>query len=167
MAPDFFIGERPDRPVIRFTTPLPTLIRHHGSATTFLFRVPGFVGEHPLFHQCGTFPSLPPHFLDACTFSLGPLLLQAFDLIEQKVSREDSILSLLPRALAFYTDSSRLVVQHNAGGRLVDVLTARSSGMNEGLLEIAFANAERSHSPFELRQFVRRATDGVHASAYG
>jgi hypothetical protein len=68
-----------------------------------------------------------------------------FDRVEQSLPRELAIHRLRTRILDRYADSARPMAQGHRGGDFVYILTTRSAGPRECLLQIDIAHAEPRH----------------------
>lgn len=113
------------------------------------------VVEHALFGATTAFAFLPADFLDAGTLGIHVTFFEGFDLVEQKAAREVAIESLGAGGLAFDLEPCRTVEQHYAGGGLVDVLPAVSTGTDEHFFNVGFAHAECRHALHKLGFLLR------------
>ena len=90
-----------------------------------------FVCQHSLFGGMAAAPFLSAKLFDACLLRSAAASLEGFDLVEQKLAREGTILPLLPRDLALHLNSRRTMKQLNARRRFVHILPAMSTRANE------------------------------------
>lgn len=104
------------------------------------------VSEDALLGGAAASAFLPAQFLDALPLSVGSLAPRGLDLIEEQLSGEDTVLSLLTGGLTLDLNARRPMHEHHARGDLVHVLPAVSAGAHKGLLDVALANAERNHA---------------------
>jgi len=123
-----------------------------------------FVREHSVLGPLATLAFLPPNLFDLCALCRDESSLLLFDFVEQQTARQQPIQSLLPRRLAFYLNSRRTVMQHDAGGGLVDVLATVPSRPDEAFFDLAFLDSQLSHSLSQLRLFIIRDRIRIHAA---
>src|SRR5882724_11470148 len=65
------------------------------------------------------------------------------DLVGQQRARDEEVRTLAALALALHEGAARPMNEHDAGRDLVDVLAALAARVDEALVEIVLANAER------------------------
>lgn len=123
----------------------------------------GFVGQHLLFRAPAAPALLATQFFEPGALRLLALLLPGFELVQQELKGEHTVESLLTRGLALDLQSGRAVNQHHTRGRLVDVLSAVSTGADEGLFDLGLAHAQRGHAVRKLRFL--SGTGRVHAGS--
>jgi hypothetical protein len=122
----------------------------------------GLVRKHLIPGAAGTFA-----FLAADAFNLGALggdeaALPFLNLVQQQSPGDVAIESLLARFLAFHLQPRRAMNQHDARGRLVDVLAAVAAGAHEAFLDVRFAHAQFGHAPRELCFFFQTDRECAH-----
>jgi hypothetical protein len=108
------------------------------------------VGEHSFFGAATSPAPLPAEFLDAGFFREhlpGP---QLFNFVQQQPPGDESIKSLLARALALDLQAGRSMQQHHARRRFVDILPAMSARPHKSLLDIRIAHTQDGHPLGEL-----------------
>src|SRR5262245_22023441 len=112
-----------------------------------------------------TLSFLSPDFFQAIALGVATGFALGFKAVEQLVSREETIESLLAGRLTFDLNAGGPMSQHDARGDLVDVLTAVSARANEGFVEINLANAERGHPLGELIFFFQADGERAHETS--
>jgi len=110
----------------------------------------GFVSEHPFLGAAAFLALLTADFFDAGYFRRHPAGLQLFNFIEQQPPGKESIESLLTRCLALDLETSWPVEQHDARGRLVDILAAMSPGPHKSLFYVGLSHSQSGHALGEL-----------------
>lgn len=113
-----------------------------------------FLGEHAFLRAPAAPKFLTPEFFNAGPFSGGALLAHGLEFVEQQFAGEETVESLLAGLLTFDLNSTGTVQEHHAGSNLVDVLTAVTTGTDEGLFDVRFTDAEGGHALSKLRFFV-------------
>jgi len=92
---------------------------------------------------------LSAKFFHARLFRCAAAFLDGFDLVEQELARDGTILPLLSRGLAFHLDTRRTMKQLHARRRFVHVLSAMPSGADERFFYVRFTHAESRHAAGE------------------
>src|SRR5262249_43706323 len=127
-------------------TCLIVMIKTHGGSAGFLFRLVALIREQ---FQLGASRSLSFPAADPGNLLLGrssdPSLLR-LDLIQQDSSRQKTIEGLRALSLALHTNARGPMVEHDAGGRLIDVLTSGARRPNKLFLDVLFADAQGLHA---------------------
>ena len=91
----------------------------------------GFVGEDALLGPATPAAFLAAYFFKAFTFRIRAAFTEALNFIQKQLASKQTVLTLLPRGLAFDLQAGGTMEQHDAGGRLVDILPAVSARADE------------------------------------
>src|SRR5262245_24848747 len=127
-------------------TSLIVMVRTHGGSAGFLFRLVALIRE-----QFKLGASRPLSFLTA---DPGNLLLGRgtdpselrFDLIQQDSSRQKTIEGLRALSLALHTNTRGSMMEHDAGGGLIYLLTTGTRRPNKLFLDVLFPDTQGLHA---------------------
>lgn len=114
----------------------------------------GFLGKHAFLCALAAGAFLASDFFDPGALGGGAFFAEGFNFIDKQLASEKAVETLLASFLAFDLNAGRTMEEHNAGGDFVDVLSAVTTGADEGLFNVGFADAEGHHALGELRFFV-------------
>jgi len=130
------------------------LLRRNSPAEFFFGGVTGFVGEHALLRAAAAAEFLAARLFNPGAFGCLAFLSHRLDPVEKEFASEKPIEALLSGLLAFDLHAGGTMDEHHARGNLVDVLSAMTTGTDEGFVDIGFADAEGSHPLGKLRLFI-------------
>src|SRR6266566_3622899 len=102
---------------------LSILIHEYRAARILLGRMTRFIRQHPFLCSPAAASLLTADFFDGGALGSDVALLHPFNLVQQQSSSEETVQSLLTRALALDLQAGGAMEQHDAGGGLVDILS--------------------------------------------
>jgi hypothetical protein len=101
----------------------------------------GFIGQDAFFGLAAPFSFLTADLFEACALGGRLARLQLFNLVQQETTGNEPIKSLLARGLALHLQLGWAMQEHDARGRLIDVLAAVPSGPHKRFFEIGFKDS--------------------------
>jgi hypothetical protein len=120
-------------------------IEAHRTAARLFLRMMRFVGEDAPFGGFAAASLLAASFFDPGPFGGGALLSNRLDFIDEELSRQRTIHTLIPANLALDLNTGGSMQQHHAGRSLIDVLAPMTARADKTFIDILLANSEHGH----------------------
>src|SRR5437899_4786767 len=95
-----------------------------------------FIRQHPFLGTAAAAAFLASDFFDGGALVSDVALLHPFNLVQQQPAREETVQSLLARALALDLQAGGAMEQHDTRGGLVDILPAMPPRTHESFFNI-------------------------------